>query len=71
MDELVQTVASKAGIPAEKAQKAVHAVMDFLKEKLPGGVGEQLATYLDANAGAAKDIAGNIAGKLGGMLGGK
>ena len=40
MDELVQTVSSKAGIPPESAKKAVQTVMDFLKQKLPGDVGE-------------------------------
>lgn len=31
MDELVQTVAAKAGIPVESAQKAVRAALDFIK----------------------------------------
>jgi hypothetical protein len=69
MDELVQTVATKAGIPVESAQKAVRAVLDFVKAKVPGG--EQVESFLNSNAGSVKDAAGNLAGKVGGMLGGK
>ncbi len=69
MDELVQTVAAKAGIPVESAQKTVRVALDFIKEKVPGGA--QVESFLEANAGSAKDVAGNLAGKLGGMLGGK
>jgi nucleoid DNA-binding protein len=71
MDELVQTVSQRAGIPVEKAQSAVHAVMDFIKQKLPGGVGEQVESFLSSNAESAKGVVGNIAEKVGGMFSGK
>jgi uncharacterized protein (DUF2267 family) len=71
MDELVKTVADKAGLSPESAQKAVHAVMDFIKEKLPAGMGAQLESFIDSNAESAKGIVGSLAEKVGGLLGKK
>lgn len=45
MDELIKTVAQKAGISPEQAQTAVNSVVEFAKTKLPG-IGEQLQGLL-------------------------
>jgi hypothetical protein len=58
MDELVNLVTQKAGISQDQAQKAVTAVIGFLKQKLPG----PLAGELDKIAGGASGSAG-----MGGM----
>ena len=71
MDELVKTVADKAGISPESAQKAVHAIMEFMKQKLPAGMGAQLESFLNNNADSAKGVVGSLAEKLGGLLGKK
>ncbi len=44
MNELVNVVAQKTGMSQEDAQKAVTAVIDFLKTKLP----PPIASHLDA-----------------------
>jgi hypothetical protein len=36
MDQLVQQVSSRTGLPEDQARAAVQACVDFLKEKLPG-----------------------------------
>lgn len=45
MDDLIKTVAERAGISTEQAQTAVSSVMEFLKNKVPQ-VGEQLQGLL-------------------------
>ena len=44
MQELVDRVASEAGITPEQAQKSIEAVANFVKEKFPmmGGAVDQL-----------------------------
>ena len=65
MDELVELVAQKTGLPKEQAKVAVDTVIDFLKDKLPGPAGVQLDTLLEGG-----DISGMMSG-LGGLLGKK
>lgn len=60
MDELVKLVTEKAGISEDQANKAIEAVLGFVKEKLPA----PLAGQIDGLVG------GKSAGGLGSMLGG-
>jgi hypothetical protein len=74
MDELVNAVAQKTGMSQEDAQKAVLAVIDFLKTKLPPPIAVQLDSFLSGGAGgglsALEGEAENlIKGKLGGLFG--
>ena len=72
MDKLLELVQEKAGISADQAQKAIDAVVGFLKDKLPGPLGDQVAKF--AGGGGGDDDGGGmldgIGDKLGGMLGG-
>ena len=71
MDELVNLVAQRAGIPADRAQTAVQTVMGFLKDRLPAPVAGQLDSVLSGQPGGG--IAGQAQqqmGNLGGMFGG-
>jgi hypothetical protein len=61
MDELVKLVASRTGIPEDKARMAVELVMQHLKGKLPGPLGSQLDSALSGEGGGL----GGILGKLG------
>ena len=65
MDELVELVVKKTGIPEETARKAVKIVLDFLKEKLPEPVAGMLDNFLDGGA------SGDLLGGLGDLFGGK
>ena len=76
MNELIDLVVQRTGLSQEDAQKAVVAVIDFLKTKLP----PPIASHIDAliaggTAGALGGIeaeAGElIKGKLGSLLGGQ
>jgi uncharacterized protein (DUF2267 family) len=66
MDDLIKTVAAKAGISSEQAKKAVDVVMKFLKDKLPGPVGKQIEGALKGNLPTQ-----DIGKKLGGLFGKK
>jgi hypothetical protein len=66
MDELVNLVVKKTGIPKETAQMAVNVVLDYLKKKLP----PQAGSMIDALLGG-KSAAGSAADLLGGFLGAK
>jgi hypothetical protein len=71
MDELVKLVADKVGISPDQAQKAVATVMGFLKDKLPGPLGEQLDKLVAGGSGGLGDMAGAAESALGGLFGKK
>ena len=63
MDELVELVSKKTGLPKETARKAAVTVIDFLKDKLPAPIASQVDGLLKGNldAGALdslKDLGG-------------
>ena len=78
MEELLKTVAEKTGLPLDKAQGAIDAVMDFLKDKLPEPVAGQIEKLMEGGGDALGgitdkigDVTGGLTDKLGGMFGKK
>lgn len=72
MDELVQQIAQRAGIPEDKARTAAHAAVEFLDGRLPAPVGGNLRRLVEgggAGGGGGMGGLGNVAGGLGGMFG--
>ncbi|MCJ7700045.1 MAG: HU family DNA-binding protein [Anaerolineales bacterium] len=65
MDELVELIVEKTGIPKATAEQVVEVVLDFLKKKLPEPLGSTLENILD------NDGSSDMLGGLMGMLGGK
>ena len=62
MEELVNLLVKKTGLPKETAQAAVKIVLDFLKKKLPPTVGIAIDGVLN-NSGqvaAAADMLGGF-----------
>lgn len=67
MEDLIGTVADKAGIPEMKAKLAVLAVMEKIDGVLPGPVASQVKKALGVDAGGMLDGAtGGLSGLLGG-----
>jgi uncharacterized protein (DUF2267 family) len=62
MDELIQKVQLRAGIDESQASAAVNTVVDFLKDRLPEPIADQVE-------GALSDEAGSPMEKVGSMLG--
>ena len=73
MEQLVQMVSEKAGIPVETARTAVETVLGFIKERLPEPLASQLDGFIGGGSATEGEAGGgmldDIAGKLGGMLG--
>jgi len=68
MDELIQLVSQRTGLPAQTAKMAVDTVVGFLKKKLPAPIAAQIDGVL---AGVSVKGAEDLAKGLGGILGKK
>lgn len=62
MNELVNLIVKKTGIPEATARIVVNLVVDYLKKKLPAAIGPQIDLLLsnDANVKAAEDLVGGL-----------
>jgi len=68
-------VVQKTGMSQEDAQKAVLAVIDFLKTKLPSPIAGHLDSFLSGGTSGGfnaleEEAESLIKGKLGGIFGG-
>lgn len=64
----MQAIQERTGLPADKAQEAAQAALDFLKEKLPGGMGEKLEEMISGNTEAISEGIGDLTDKAKGMF---
>jgi len=68
MDQLVQLVSEKTGLPEEKSRQAVEIVLDYLKGRLPAPIAGQLDSVLEGKGSSGLD---DLAKKgLGNLFGG-
>jgi hypothetical protein len=67
MDEIIQRLVEKTGLPEDKARAAVDTVVGFLKEKLPAPVASQIDNLLAGGTGLGAKLGGMAQG-LGGMF---
>lgn len=73
LDELVQQISQRTGLPADKAEAAARTAIEFLDSRLPAPVGGNLGKLVHGGGeggGGMPDL-GKMAGGLGGMFGGK
>ena len=70
MNEIIQRLIERTGLPEDKAAAAVDTVIGFLKEKLPAPVASQIDGLMSGEPGMA-DKLGGMGTNLGGMFGGK
>jgi hypothetical protein len=68
MDEIVQQIVQRTGIPEDKARMAVQVVLDQLEKRLPGPIASQLREHLTGGASGASGL-GDVARGLGGLFG--
>lgn len=68
MDELMVAIQQKTGLPADQAQGAAQAALDFLKERLPAGIGDKLEDMIAGNADGISDAVGGLADKAKGLF---
>lgn len=74
MDEMIQQVVQRTGIPEDKARMAVEVVVTQLRGRLPAPIASQLDGFIGGGGGSqgSGGQTGGIAGMakgLGGMLG--
>jgi hypothetical protein len=69
MEELIKMVTSKVGISESQAKGAIDTVISFLKDKMPGGLGSQVESFISGNAGSIGNVVDGLKGKLGDLLG--
>jgi hypothetical protein len=66
MEELVNQIAQRTGISADKARTAVDTVVGYLKERLPDPVASQLDNVVSGKAtGGLSDAAQSLGGMFG------
>ncbi len=70
MDELMNLITEKTGIPPDVAKPVAEVVIGFLKQKLPAPVGSQIDNVLGQVPSGAANQGQHEAGGLGHMLGG-
>lgn len=67
MEQLIKLVSEKSGISETQAKTAVQTVMSFLKDKMPGGIGAQVESFMKGDTGG--NLTGDIKDKVGNMFG--
>ena len=71
MDDLLKHVTQKTGLPADQVRKVVESALEFIKPRLPAGLGGQVDQLLQGGGGAGGGGGlGDVAKNLGGMFGG-
>ncbi len=65
MDELINLVSQRTGLPADQAQAAVQTVIGFLKDRLPGPLGAELESLISSGSGSGAGSGAGAAGALG------
>lgn len=70
MNDIIQRLIEKTGLPEDKARMAVDTVVNFLKEKLPGPVAGQIDSLIAGDSGMSGKV-GEMAAGLGGLFGKK
>jgi len=72
MQELINQIVQKTGIPADKAQQVLGVVSGYVKQKFPafgGQIDSILGTGGGTQSGGAQAGGGNPLGDIGGKLG--
>jgi nucleoid DNA-binding protein len=65
MNELIQQVAQKAGLPEDKAKTAVDTVLNFLKNKLPANMSSQIDNVVSGDLAGMEEATQSVGGLFG------
>lgn len=68
MDQLIEAIKQRTGLPADKAKGAAEAALDFLKDRLPQPIASQIDGFLEGNSDSIADGISGGADKLKGMF---
>ncbi len=70
MEAIINAVVERTGLDRAVVTKAVPAVVEFLSERLPAGMGDMVANVAGGGEAGSGDVLDNLKGGLGGLLGG-
>lgn len=68
MEELIQAISQKTGLPEAQARQAAETALAFIKQKLPAPLASQLDSLMAGSGGSASGDSG-LMGQIGGLLG--
>ncbi len=68
MQELIKLVTEKTGISESQAKSAVETVVGFIKDKMPGGLGGQVESFISGNAGSVGNVIDSLKDKASGLF---
>lgn len=63
MDELINTLVQKTGLPEDKARAAAETVINYVKSKLPASLASQVDSALTGESGGITERLGSMLGK--------
>lgn len=69
MNELINQIVEKTGVPADKAQQVLGVVAGFIKQQFPQFGGQIDSLLGTSGEGPDNDKGGNLMGDLGSKLG--
>ena len=73
MDDLIKQLQEKTGLGVDQIKSVLDGVMDFLGDKLPGPIADQVNKFLGGGGGGEAgggDLMDKAKGMLGGFMGG-
>ena len=68
MQELIKMITQKVGISESQAKSAVDTVVSFLKDKMPGGIGSQVESFINGSSSSIGSVMDGLKEKAGGFL---
>lgn len=74
MEDLIKKIQESAGISAAQAEKAIHTIVDYVKEKIPPMFHSQIDKIIDEakeDGKKAESKFDELKNKVGGIFGGK
>jgi hypothetical protein len=71
MNALVNLVVERTGLGEDKAQMAVDAIVDFLKQRAPAGLAGQIDALVAGEGSSASGIAASTRSGIDGLFGRK
>lgn len=71
MNDLIQTVSQRTGVPVETVQKVIQSAAEFIKTKVPPQYAGYVDQYLGGGGAGQPAGAGGLSDAIGGLFGGK
>ncbi|MDO9188104.1 MAG: hypothetical protein Q7W13_19010 [Bacteroidia bacterium] len=69
MENIIKTIAEKAGISESQAKLATETLISYLKNKMPGGIGGQVETFLKLSSDTKEGLGEKVKEKISNVMG--